>query len=223
MKQVILTGCDSNTEWQLPWFLENLWKHNPEVNVIIANFGMTYDPMDKFIVGSEEELSVIDLSKQDGRKNWFKKPEAMVRASELADKVVWMDTDCEVLGDISQIFDLIVPNTLGMIEDRPWSRRRPDQGRWFNSGVVAFEGLPDILPKWRDTCMMGGQGDQETLHEMFMGNDILKMKNINQLPHRFNTLRLDIADNIVFEKPLVVHWTGPVGKQNIKRKMGKSG
>ena len=36
---LFLTGCDEKTEWQLPWFLENYFKHN-NTPIAIGNFGM---------------------------------------------------------------------------------------------------------------------------------------------------------------------------------------
>ena len=40
---VILTGCDSNTEWQLPWFIEKFKKYcrGTDCKLAIADFGMT--------------------------------------------------------------------------------------------------------------------------------------------------------------------------------------
>ncbi len=36
---IILTGCDKNTEWQLPWFVENFKKYAGKGNVDYTEYG----------------------------------------------------------------------------------------------------------------------------------------------------------------------------------------
>ena len=36
---------------------------------------------------------------------------------------IWLDADCEVLGDVSPIFSMTVPSKISMVVDRPWSKR----------------------------------------------------------------------------------------------------
>jgi hypothetical protein len=215
MSNIIVTGCDDNTAWQLPWFTRNLFKHNPDAWLIVADFGLSSQWLDWL---SDKGIPYFKV--EDG-SGWFKKPAAMIKAEAYADKVCWLDTDCEVRGDISSIFDYIAPHKLSIVKDRPWTTRRPELGDWYNTGVVAFEGFPDILMKWKTQCAYGGEGDQTTLHEMFNGNEILKMTHINPLPHRFNTLRLDIIDSLVQEEPLIMHWTGRKGNSEIVRQINE--
>ena len=63
----VLTGCDRNTEWQLLWFLTNLRKHNPSVDILIADFGMTPSFVDKV----KKEYNVFSVT---GGQGWFLKP-----------------------------------------------------------------------------------------------------------------------------------------------------
>jgi hypothetical protein len=216
MNNVIVTGCDDNTAWQLPWFLRNLFKHNPDIYLLVADFGLSPQWINWL---SDKGISGFKV--KDGQ-GWFKKPEAMIKAIDYGDKVCWIDTDCEIRGDISSIFDQTENNKLSIVKDRPWTNRRPELGDWYNTGVVAFEGYPKILEDWKNQCAYGGEGDQTTLHEMFNGNEILKMTHIKPLPHRYNTLRLDLIDNIVNEKPLIMHWTGAKGNQEIVRQINES-
>lgn len=215
MREVFLTGCDKNTEWQLPWFIDNFVQHNQSAHLIIADFGM-----------SEEMLSnismheIIEIKSQE--KGWFKKPRAMLMASRLRDvkKVCWLDTDCEITGNIEHIFDLSEPNKLGMVEDRPWSSRRNELGKWYNSGVVLIEGTPTILGDWASNCVRNPvQGDQEVLYFMMDGDEMKKLIYINPLPHTYNTLRIDYIDGIAVKNPLIVHHTGEKGNQVIRSKM----
>ena len=167
LDKAILTGCDKNTEWQLPWFLNNLLLYNPTMEVVIANFGMSEEMLDLL-----KGHTVFDVQGQAG---WFKKPQAMIQAAHYADKVVWMDTDCEVRNNISRIFDMIEEETLLIAVDRPLNKRHPHLGCQYNSGVVGYESIPTILRDWAKACEQPKQrGDQEVLHAMFGGNEILK-------------------------------------------------
>ena len=214
MRNVFLTGCDKTTEWQLPWFIHNITTHN-DCDLIIADFGMT-----------EEMLSHISMFQvmpvMSQAKGWFKKPRAMLDATRLKDvgKVCWLDTDCEVKGNIEHIFDLSEPNKLGMVEDRPWTARRNDLGKWYNSGVVLIEGKPNILGEWARECVSNPiQGDQEVLHIMMGGDELKKLAYINPLPHTYNTLRIDYVDGIAVKNPKIVHHTGAKGNEEIRKQM----
>lgn len=203
LSKLFITGCDSNTEWMLPWFVETFKKHN-DIPLMIMDFGMEgswYPEMRKSVRTTD--------------KGWFKKPSAMIIASKFADQVCWLDTDCEVLGDISDIFSYIKPQKLSMVIDQPWSDRRG--ATWHNSGVVAFQGIPQILKDWTERCAHTPiQGDQETLHVM-LDSPLKRMTHIEDLPNRYNVLRIQHIDKTVPPDPLVYHWTGQKGKDHIRK------
>lgn len=214
-KNLFITGCDRNTEWQLPWFWENYKKHNRDTALIPVDFGMSDEMKEwcKYEIGGYLPL-------KSNAEGWFKKPFAMLRAAEeygWAQKVCWLDTDCQVMGNLDSIFDHTKPFKLSMVEDRPWTKRRPQLGTWYNSGVVAFEGTPNILKAWAHECLTNPvQGDQEVLYKMMNGDEILKMAVIEPLPHKYNTLRIDFLDGIAVKNPLIIHHTGKKGKELIK-------
>jgi len=189
---LFITGCDSNTRWQLEWFKKNFYLHMPDAHLYVFDF-------DTFL----PEL-----------KGWFKKPGAMYEASKLSRNVCWLDTDCEIRADISDIWDNVGPNTLGMVEDRPWSTRRGEP--WHNSGVVAYKGgRPDILSEWATACYTNPQdGDQQVLHSLL--NGLRRVIHISDLPRQYNTLRLDLIDNTAPKNIKVMHWTGRKGNEKIR-------
>ena len=204
-----ICGSDYRTEWMIPWFIRNYkqWNTAP---LIFFDFGVrNKDYLRMFD-------NVIKLNKIDKNTTWFMKPKAMLESP--GDKTVWIDIDCEVLGSIESLFDLIVPNKLLMGEDVPWSWR---SGRkWFNSGVVGFEGKPQVLKDWAYKCKVDPvTGDQETLHIM-IGDDALNiLRYIEEMPRKYNVLRLDHIDGSVPPNPLIHHWTGYKGKEVIKKQM----
>ena len=207
--EVFLTGCDSNTEWMLPWFFENYSKHNT-TPIAVADFGMSEKGLE--VAKSNSDL-ILDMTKFKG-KGWFLKPMAMLAVP--SKKIVWIDTDIEVRGDLSDILKHIEPEKLSMVIDHPWTNRRGEL--WHNSGVVAFQNKPMILRQWYQEIQNNPQrGDQETLHAML--NPITKMSYIKDLPHKYNVLRLDLIDNRVPKDIAAMHWTGQKGKDEIRRQM----
>jgi len=205
--KLFITGCDYNTEWMLPWFVENFKKHNPETELVIYDFGMRgglYPEMRKSLRGNQD-------------KGWFKKPAAMLNASQLADNVCWIDTDCEIVGNINGIWEYLEPNKLLMAEDLPWSKRRGE--KWHNSGVVAFQSTPKILSEWASEVSVNPiQGDQEVLH-MMVKDGLKRMIHITDLPRKYNVLRIDHLDKTVPKDPKIFHWTGQKGKDKIRSLM----
>ena len=204
LDKCIVTGCDEKTEWQLPWFLENYYSWNT-IPLIVADFGMTQQMKDYTkttpIKGLLEKNVTLDFD-----KGWFFKPITMY--STPAKEAFWVDTDCEILGNLEFMFRYIKPNKLCMAIDRPWLKRRKEE--WYNSGVVGWRGKPDILRMW--------VGDQEVLHEML--NPITRMTYITELPNEYNWLRLQIEhDNEDSSKKKIMHWTGEKGNDRIRGKI----
>ena len=213
MNKYIMTGCDANTEWQLPWFIENFNKHC-ESELVIVDFGMSSE-MKEFAKKKCDYMFEVE------GMGWFSKVDAMCQMKQRFNgQFCWLDTDCEIAGRIDHIFDLSEPHKLGMVEDRPWTARRNELGKWYNSGVVLIEGTPRILKEWANECLANPvQGDQEVLYLMMGGDEIKKLSFINPLPHTYNTLRLDYIDNIAVENPRIIHHTGEKGNNTIRKQL----
>ena len=209
-KQAFLTGCDYKTEWMLEWFVDNFRLENPTIPLVFADFGVKPETLKK-IKQSNAIHAVMDFSKEKGM-GWFLKPLAMLNCP--AEYTVWIDTDCEVLGNLNGIFKHIVPHKLSMVEDRPWSKRR--QELWHNSGVVGFHMKPEILKAWWGAVKKNPQvGDQEVLHSIL--DPLAKLTYIEELPNIYNWLRLQLQhDNQDNPEKLVMHWTGQKGKDIIR-------
>ena len=203
--QAFLTGCDRSNEWMLPWFFENYHKHS-SIPLLFADFGIS----DRSLV-NDYVHAYIDLTKIS-EVGWFKKPKALQHSPSI--KTIWLDTDCQVIGKIDGLFNLLVPNKLNMVEDKPWKKRRG--GVQYNSGVVGIINKPLILGMWTSWCKDTDQvGDQETLSANL--NPITQMTYINELPNEYNHLRLQIEhDNQPAYNARIIHWTGPKGKERIK-------
>lgn len=212
-----MTGCDQSQVWMLPWFIENYRKHN-DTPICFCDFGV-----DQATIAWMQTTKVFDLFlqiKDTKVGGWFLKPYALYHSP--APTTVWLDTDCEVLGDISSVFDHVEPGKLAMAIDRPWAKRSGEE--WHNSGVVGVKGKPEILRKWMNEVQHNPKrGDQETLHAM-LPTPLDKMINITEIPNKYNWLRVQLENDKEDSKDkLVMHWTGKKGKDRIKDKIaGKS-
>ncbi|MEK9697161.1 MAG: hypothetical protein VW270_15470 [Candidatus Poseidoniales archaeon] len=203
--KAFVTGCDSTNEWMLPWFFEHYHQHT-QTPLLFADFGIT----DRELVKPHVH-AIIDLTKISERA-WFKKPKALIHSP--ATNLVWLDTDIQIMKPIDEIFDLLKPNVLNMVQDRPWAKRRG--GVQFNSGVVGIINKTLILGMWADWCKHSNEpGDQETLTANL--NPITQLTYINELPNEYNHLRLQIEnDNEPADNAKMIHWTGPKGKDRIR-------
>ena len=213
--RMFLTGCDEKTEWQLPWFLDNYWRHNKYIPIAIANFGMS-ESMANWIQDRRDKIfCVMNLNPDEKLKGWFLKPAALISAPAVS--TVWIDTDCEILSPLGHVFSLLQPNKLNMVVDRPWLKRRQEE--WHNSGVVGIINKPEILHLWNKAVKANPKvGDQEVLHDML--NPITKMTYINELPNEYNWLRLQVEhDDEDSPNKKIMHWTGEKGNDRIRAKM----
>ena len=205
--KAFVTGCDENHEWMLEWFFKNYKKHMKDVPLVFANFGLTPDGLKKV---RENVHAVMNLKPFD-EEGWFKKPMSMIKCP--SKKTIWIDLDCEIRDDISNLFNMLKPNMLNMVEDKPWTMR--GQELWHNSGVVGFIDKPTILYDWakaiRDNPV---QGDQEVLHLLL--NPITKIKYITDIPNEYNVLRLQVETDGYAGAIKVMHWTGQKGKNKIR-------
>jgi hypothetical protein len=220
-----LTGCDSNTEWQLEWFLSNLRK-NTDAKVVVGDFGMTKEARDWC---KENFDYVVDVDAE----GWFAKVEMMWMMKPLFGNAqyCWLDTDCEVKSNPEGIFNYIEQNKLTVVVDHPWTEGgspwtpQGNCGPWYNSGVVAFEvanlNLPVVLQNWRTEVKEKGKhrGDQEALYFLLNLGEMNRVIHIAEAPHKYNVLRLDVLQERVPNKPAIMHWTGHKGKEEIRRQM----
>lgn len=210
--RAFVTGCDAQTEWMLKWFLKNYLKHN-DTPIVFADFGVS-DEMRSWIHQVSEFSDLISIPKQQWN-GWFLKPKTLqqIQINELC----WIDTDVQILGDMSGIWKYVDEGKLGMVQDKPWTKRTGET--WYNSGVIAIKGKPPILKTWVDQCAKNpSRGDQETLHFMMQG--FLSIVHISEIPNIYNWLRIQVMnDGEDNPNKLAMHWTGLKGKHQIKRLM----
>lgn len=208
-----VTGCDANTEWMLKWWWENYSKYN-KTPVYFFDLGIT-PKVKEWVNNTFDRVFTLEPHEV---KAWFLKPEALIQSAKYAHKICWLDTDCEVLNEIDHMFDLTEYNKLCMVRDRPWTKRR--NADWFNSGVVLIEGTPMPLLQWAAAIKKNpAVGDQEVLHALIGGDSLKQLVFIKEIDNKYNWLRLQLIDKQDSEDKLIMHWTGPKGKDEIRKLM----
>jgi len=215
--RAFLIGCDENTEWMLKWFLKNYKFHGNETKFVFGDFGVSKRTA-TMIDNNSLFLGRMEMERKP-EKTWFLKPETMWFAP--VKECIWLDIDIEIRGNIDGLFDLLEKGKLNMVPDHPWTKRRGEQ--WHNSGVVGFIDKPKILKDWALKTANGNHGqvgDQEVLHSML--NPITRIGAINDLPHQYNVLRLDVEHDDYKGPIKMMHWTGAKGKDRIKEMIGNA-
>ncbi len=220
INQGVLTGCDKNHEWMLPWWFANFRKHNPAIPVCFVDMGMT--------------PSAIEWCKQRGLIFQQFKPSTMFHRRPFAlmktpfEHTIAMDPDCEVLGSMTPLFEY--GDALVVTEDpyNPWSkefRQNP-----ISAGLVAYKHGDWIIDRWTRKLLAGKpdgkewRGDDEPLNlviteleaDRLAAGDILQPTEFVIAPRKYQRLRLD---NCEFPDTVMKHWSGPEGKEIIREKM----
>ena len=184
---IFLTGATADYEDILDWFISNFTTHLSQP-LFIVDFGL-----------NKEYPNTIKI---DWKNNaWFYKPRAILEAP--SDKVCWIDVDCEIRADISDIFKMSEGYDLGLTKD--WKRRSCE----WATGLVCCQNKSS-LEKWVNlTEKQTHRGDQESFEW------IKHRYRIKELPREYQWLRLE-GDN---ENAKVMHWTGEIGKRIIREKI----
>ena len=207
---MILTGVDTNHEDLLPWWLNNAIKHNSNENIGVWDLGMSSVMRERIQKEYPDVWLSIPLSKNTS-SGWFYKLHAVIEAPEK--RVAWLDVDCEILSNIEDMFNLVPPNMIGLTRD--WVR-----GNWWATGVIVVNDRPKLLYDWnvRLNANDGIRGDQEALQDL-IGNNT--HEEIQELPQEYQWLRISLNQGKDSPTKKVIHWTGPVGRDHIRKNLMK--
>ena len=207
---MILTGVDTNHEDLLPWWLNNAIKYNTNENIGVWDFGMSQKMRERIQKEYPNVWLSIALDKNPN-SGWFYKLHAVIDAPEK--RVAWLDVDCEILTNIEDMFNLVPPDMIGLTRD--WVR-----GNWWATGVIVVNDRPKLLYDWnvRLNANDGIRGDQEALQDL-IGNNT--HEEIQELPQEYQWLRISLNQGKDSPTKKVIHWTGPVGRDHIRKNLMK--
>ncbi len=122
---MIVTGIDNNREDIIEWWIDNALKYNKTEKIGVWDLGMSSACRKKLKHKYEQVwFSEVVVSSQIG---WYYKVHCVKESPEQS--VVWVDSDCQILTDISDIFHLVPSGQIGLTRD--WAR-----ANWWQTGVV---------------------------------------------------------------------------------------
>ena len=200
---MILTGVDTNHEHLIEWWVDNALRHNPNENIGVWDFGMSFDKREKIKIEYPNVWLSTPLNKHN-TSGWFYKLHAVIEAPEK--RVAWLDVDCEILTSIEDVFDLVPPDMIGLTRDIV-------RANWWATGVIVVNDRPKLLYDWNYRLNAGNiRGDQEALKEM-IGTE--PNEQIQELPQDYQWLRISLNSGHDSPTKKVIHWTGPVGRKHI--------
>ena len=211
MNKTFLVGSDYQLEDLLPWWFENVRRHNPNIHITIADFGLTPSAQE----WAETHADKILTYERHPKYSWFYKPTAMLDCPY--EYTCWLDLDCEVLKPVDEIFNFPTDERMALTQDV--IRGNPDHNPgvfWWATGVNVVKGKPKILRDWAyHTKHSDQRGDQEVLHQMIKVNPEYNNM-IIKMPLEYQWLRISLLNRYDSPDKKIIHWTGPAGKAHIR-------
>lgn len=223
-----IVASDLSQEWLLSWWWENYRRYNT-LPVAFVDLGMSKEGKefckekgiytrlllpDLFVPGKEEfeEDRANRWEEAHGKhfwKNrgaWFKKPSACLTSPFALS--VWIDLDCEVKADITDIFSLPLPES-GFALAGDYHSEAP-----VNSGVILFRKGSEVIRVWAEEALDNNRsyvGDQDILYDLIREERFVP----GHLPLTYNRSRFLEPD----PEARVVHWHGDYGKSVIEHQI----
>jgi len=206
-----VTAADKNQEFMLDWFWANFIKfHDPEKTpMLFIDLGLSKERR----VWCEERGVVHQnvYETQLSKAHW--KPICLT-ASPWA-KSIWIDLDCEILGNIESYFNYIDNNVVVTLDPyNPWAVKFKNPP--IAAGLIGYQHASSIISEWAQTLISRPaeyRDDQFCLNELYTK----RQQDFYIAPSRFQRLRLE--EEGIRDDALIIHWTGSEGKQIIKSKL----
>lgn len=240
-KDGVMTGCDSQQEWMLPWWHRCFREHN-DCKIVFADFGMTKEarewcesrgevisvdfPEKYFISKSQIPADKIALWESiyraerlwSSRKAWFMKPLAMVKTPFL--RTIWIDLDCEVKGPIQSVFSVCdeKDGIAAVVEPLPSIEKQQQLGflkegqKLYNTGVVVFKRGAFPIKEWAKEALQKN-GDYPGNQTLLVQLLSKKKWTVYELESRYNW-RMMHGSN---PNAVIIHWVSVSGKDKIRQ------
>lgn len=229
-KNGVIIGASKDQEWLLPWWWMNFHLHNT-LPVAFINFGgmsekaLNWCAKRGEVISFEEPInSIAPKEKIDPerakiweathsdvwsvRQSWFKKPLALLKSP--FQRTMWMDLDCQTLGPIESLFDLLIDGSIALVAEAEWSQElNRKKGHllpgeiMYNSGVLLYDRNSSIIKEWAKQSLERSDsffGDQQLLSRILFTEKIpvVSLEPIYNWP----------MDNGLNPKAVVLHWSG---------------
>lgn len=221
-KLALVTGCDANMEWMLPFWWRNYAKHNAQLPVYFADFGMTPSAL----AWCRQHGVVIEgLQAKYGMINpMYLKPMAVMSVPYQV--IIWMDLDTEIFGSLLPMAD--GDFQLKVRHDAPMTMTALDQSYHVQAGVQVVKHGCDIYTEYAGWCALGEASkafipDPFDIRDQQILSHVLDKHNYrySYLDHRYNWLIFEGELKMGIDgktdqptKPVVVHHAAAVNKEH---------
>ena len=207
--KTVITAVDEKYEWMLEWWYDNVRYNNPDLSITIADWGMSAKMVEWAMANAD---TYIPLKRHD-KHPWFHTVQLVIDSEY--EYAAWIDADCEIVGDISRLFDYADDEKIGLT----WDLCRIPE--CFASGViVAKNGGNDLLRDWSTLCIAGTErGPQEALNKLLREEPDYEIGYIKIMPGDYQWLRKSLESGHDNPTKKIIHWTGPLGNDIIRKKI----
>ncbi len=207
--KTVITAVDEKYEWLLEWWFDNVRHNNPDLPITIADWGMSVNMVEWAMDNAD---TYIPLNRHE-KHPWFHTVQLVIDSKY--EYSAWIDGDCEVVGDISKMFDYADDEKIALTWD---VCHEPE---WFAAGViVAKNDGNDLLRAWSDLCIAGTErGPQEALAALLKNEPDYEIGYIKLMPLDYQWLRKSLEREHDSPTKKIIHWTGPLGKDIIRKKI----
>jgi hypothetical protein len=199
-----LVMADAGADWMFPWWLKNFRAHNPNAELAVCDIGMSQHMREL----ARTSGYTYSIGPKQNRSGWWLKPDALLNSP--FSNTIFIDLDVEVLGNLDCMFKYMkeqAKGTILMTSDKHFGHL----GRYapWNTGVI---GINSTSKKFLEAWIEKMNPKANHCDQCSLGD----AQGISPWPEEYQRLRLDGASN---RSPLLMHWTGPVGKATIARSM----
>jgi len=236
----VLTGCDLAQEWLLAWFYKHFRRHNPDLPIAFADFGMSkkgrqwcaergvvfqVPPLPAAIAEKRGFLFQGDLWEEwkldrstisPARDPCFRKPFALQKSP--FSRTLWLDLDCQVMGSLESLFTKkLTAAKFGatpcnsFVHVKNLSKELVFLVDKYNTGVILVEGNSPLLKSWASLI------HERTFFRTDEGSlSFLAGKNqmeIMNISDRYNWPVFSWGEN---SEALIYHWLGMEAKTRLR-------
>jgi len=213
----IVVGVIPEQAWMLEWWLANLRKHNPDLPVAFADFGLPQTARD----WCDAHGSRFEVRAPESVNGWFRKPFAMLGGPFR--KVMWLDLDTEIRGPLLPMFercrdglvgacrtDVMTPEGYAEQRDRGWNVMVTDPH--YDGGIIIAEHGNPIIEEWALNSIPPWEFTYRGDHEIL--NVVLRRRgtpSFDLTGSDFSLARLPTDRNAT-----ILHHAGIIGKKMVK-------
>jgi predicted O-methyltransferase YrrM len=219
----VVVGVIPEQAWMLGWWLANFRKHNPDLPVAFADFGLG-DADAQWCAAHGLHFKV---QTPESVKAWFRKPFAILQAPFR--EILWLDLDCEVRGPVAKFLDytsdnhLVVAgrNVLAQNYDTAqmhgWWLMLPKADADASNAMVACTGIVGTahghpaIAEWALNCVAPTEFAYKGDHEILAV--VLHRRNIRR--HQVTGEEFTLARFPVTQTPIIMHHAGVPAKRRL--------